>query len=250
MKIILIGFSDTLTRRERIAGLVYLPIHIFVLPIAVGVLAYFALESSLFSDYFAKVPNIESFLTSLTNAVYYGLGFFFCIIVMYRFMRRSFDILLDNFVQCFIGMVSAYLIYYFLSIMISVALSYFFGEAALSNPNDESIASSLDSSGMGTMFALAVFIAPVVEEVLFRGVIFGSLRKKSRALAYVVSILIFGVYHIWQYSLEGFSWMHLVYLLHYVPAGYALARCYERTNSIWPPIFLHILNNAMALSGI
>jgi membrane protease YdiL (CAAX protease family) len=73
------------------------------------------------------------------------------------------------------------------------------------------------------VFGLAVLIGPVVEEVLFRGVVFGSIRQKNRILAYVVSMVLFSVYHIWQYcgGLRGPHALH--YAIQYLPVCFALA---------------------------
>ena len=40
---------------------------------------------------------------------------------------------------------------------------------------------------------------------------------------------------------------NLIYLLQYLPISYLLCRCYERTNSIWGSIFLHMLVNGVSM---
>lgn len=250
MRYVFPGFTDSLQRGERIAGLVYLPIHIFVLPLALGLLGALAQNGVIFSGYMARVSDVEGTITLFTNAAYYALGFFFCLLFMLRFLRRSFDLLLDNVLRCIFSMIGAYIVYYVLSLLLSFVLISILGEAAYQNPNDDTISSSLSSVGLGPMFGIAALVAPVVEEVLFRGVLFGSIYQKSRFWAYTVSILVFGIYHVWQYALLGLNWMLLVYIVQYIPTGFALARCYERTSSIWPPIFLHMINNAVALMAL
>ena len=93
-----------------------------------------------------------------------------------------------------------------------------------------------------------MLLTPLVEELMFRGGIFGLLRRRSRVLAYAGSILLFAVYHTWQYALtDPRNWL---YLLQYLPASFALCRCYEKTESIWTPILFHVLNNGVSLLAL
>ena len=80
-----------------------------------------------------------------------------------------------------------------------------------------------------------------------RGLIFGSLRRHSRALAYIVSILAFSAIHIWQFALGMSVRNLLLFALQYVPGGVALAWSYEKSGSIWTNITIHCLINAVSL---
>ncbi len=94
---------------------------------------------------------------------------------------------------------------------------------------------------------MAVFLAPIVEEVLFRAGIFGFLRKYNRAAAYAVSVAVFSLYHLSGFILLDLR--NLIYLVQYIPAGLILCRVYERSNTIWCPIGMHMLVNYMSLQG-
>ncbi|MEG2138841.1 MAG: CPBP family intramembrane glutamic endopeptidase, partial [Oscillospiraceae bacterium] len=62
----------------------------------------------------------------------------------------------------------------------------------------------------GATVAIVVLLQPLVDEILFRGLLFGSLRKYSRLLAYVVSTLAFALCSVWQFvPLYGFSYLLL-----------------------------------------
>ncbi len=37
----------------------------------------------------------------------------------------------------------------------------------------------------------------------------------------------------------------LIFLIQYIPVSFVLTWCYERSGSIWVPIFLHMLINAL-----
>ena len=90
-------------------------------------------------------------------------------------------------------------------------------------------------STYATLFA-AIFIAPFCEEVFFRGFVFPGLRHgMSLVWAIIISSLLFGVAHA---DIGSFPVLFII--------GLALAFLRWRTQSIWPCIMLHMLNNAIA----
>ena len=89
--------------------------------------------------------------------------------------------------------------------------------------------------------------APIVEEVLFRGVVFQSLRKRNRVLAYVVSVVLFSLYHVWSYAIAAGDPKVLLYALQYVPLTLILTWTYERSGSLWTAIAFHSSYNFLAM---
>ena len=67
------------------------------------------------------------------------------------------------------------------------------------NLNDVSISAQISGEPRTTVL-IVVFLAPFIEEVLFRGYVFGSLRDHSRVVAYVVSCVLFAFLHVWQFA--------------------------------------------------
>lgn len=83
------------------------------------------------------------------------------------------------------------------------------------------------------------FIVPVTEEVTFRGVIFGQLRRGFGPWVSVfLSAVLFGIMH-------GIS-VHIGYA---IACGLIIAACYHITDSIVAPIILHAVFNIFG-SGI
>ena len=112
------------------------------------------------------------------------------------------------------------------------------------NPNNQTLL-DLARAERQRITVISVILAPILEELIFRGGVFGLLRRKSRLLGYAACLLLFGLYHTWQYALaDPIYWL---YLVQYLPAGYLLCRSYEKTECIWTPILLHILNNGISL---
>ena len=87
------------------------------------------------------------------------------------------------------------------------------------------------------VFLSAVIAAPIVEEVIFRGVVLGSFRKIFPAWASIlISAVIFGVYH-----------MNLVAIVYATVMGIIAGVVYEKKQNLLFPIVLHMANNFMGL---
>lgn len=228
------SFPFPMRRSELVAGWIYLPIHIFILPVilALSSVALLPLMGITLDD-----PHI--------NLVYYAVSFTYVLAFLFRFLKSSFSDLVDNFLRSLSAIGLGFLLYFIANIAVNMVLLYF--TENLTNPNSE-IINSTTKLNANLMTAVSVFLAPVVEEVLFRGVVFGSLRKRNRFWAFAVSALLFAVYHLWDAFLGGFDWLLVLYLLQYIPAGLILAWCYERGRGIWAPIFLHMIINYVSVS--
>ncbi|HEU4368428.1 MAG TPA: CPBP family intramembrane glutamic endopeptidase [Methylomirabilota bacterium] len=81
----------------------------------------------------------------------------------------------------------------------------------------------------------AVVFAPIFEELIFRGLLYGSLRSRfGWPAAALGSALIFGFAH--GYGIAGFLSVFL--------SGVIWAYLYERTGSLLPGVAAHVANNA------
>jgi uncharacterized protein len=118
--------------------------------------------------------------------------------------------------------------------------------AALIQPEQEDITRDLgaDEGVLGSLAAgiLIVVAAPLTEEIFFRGFVFGGLRRALPfAAAAAIPAVIWGLLH---YTGPD-SWGVVLQLAIF---GLVLAWLYERTGSLWPPIALHLFNNALAFA--
>ncbi len=85
-------------------------------------------------------------------------------------------------------------------------------------------------------FISVVFLAPIVEEIFFRGLIHTRLKKGMNTVAAaIVSSLLFGVMH------GEIIWIMATFLM-----GIMLVWVFEKTKSLLPCISIHVLNNAVA----
>ena len=85
-------------------------------------------------------------------------------------------------------------------------------------------------------FIMLVVVAPVAEEILFRGYLFGKLRKYAPLWAAIgVTSLVFAIVHFaWNVGLDVFALSTVLCLLRVV------------SGSLWPSILLHMMKNGIA----
>jgi membrane protease YdiL (CAAX protease family) len=107
-------------------------------------------------------------------------------------------------------------------------------------PEQDDIAG--DFGPIGIQILLIVLLAPLSEEICFRGMLFAGLRNRLPMWAAALGTgAVFGILH---FS-TGISAVPALVVL-----GAIFAVVYEKTGSIWPPIIMHVGNNAVALAVI
>ncbi|MBA5628621.1 CPBP family intramembrane glutamic endopeptidase [Moheibacter lacus] len=86
-------------------------------------------------------------------------------------------------------------------------------------------------------FITVCILAPIIEEILFRGILLRGLLQKgiSPILAIILSSFLFGLAHLnpWQFMGAGLL-------------GAVFGFVYYRTKALWICIFLHALNNSIS----
>ena len=92
----------------------------------------------------------------------------------------------------------------------------------------------------------SVILAPILEELLFRGLVFRSLRDRNKWLAIFASSFLFGFLHIYSALFAG-DLTQLIYLLSYGGMGFAFSYAYEKKKTICVPILMHMINNLVAI---
>ena len=88
---------------------------------------------------------------------------------------------------------------------------------------------------------LAIFIAPLTEELMFRGFIKKFI--KNNILFVIVSSLIFGGLHV----ISANSFQQFLYIIPYSILGLAFSLNYVKTKNIVSNIFLHSAWNSIAV---
>jgi membrane protease YdiL (CAAX protease family) len=114
--------------------------------------------------------------------------------------------------------------------------------SALGIKDHESVAIQLGTRDSALALAggalITCVVAPVCEELFFRGFLFGALRKRGLVVAALVTGVTFGLVHVGSAPI-GF-------LVPLAVLGVILCLIYERTGSLYPCMALHAFNNSIA----
>ena len=219
-------FPSRMSRFEAAVALGWLPVHLFLLPL-------------LLVRLFPQMDGVD------LNFWLYAIGALVLGLCCLPFLRRDFDRLWERPLLVLAQIAIGYVLMLLGSDLVALLMRQLSGLLKPEeNPNNAAL-ETLANRDLGKMQAVAIFLSPLVEELMFRGGIYGLLRRRSRIAASLVCILLFSVYHTWQYALLGpVQWL---YLLQYLPASGVLCRVYEKTEAIWTPLLFHMLNNAVSL---
>ena len=215
-----------LSTAEQVAGFCYLPFYVVLL--------------SLLLQYLSGLLGLH--LTDLQiNVCYFVINCIMVWVIFHHFLIRSFHGI--RFWELVQALILGFVLYYAGNFVFALIMEWL--NIDITSYNDETVMMLAEQS-RAAMIICAVILAPLVEETLVRGLLFGVIRRKSRIAAYVVSIVFFAVIHVWQYLLAYDFKSVLFAALQYIPAGIALGWTYEKSNTIWAPIFLHMVINAIS----
>ncbi len=225
------NWRPQLTRWEKRVGWAFFALYIFVFPFLVGGVVRILDE------------HLELALTpAQSNAVYYTVILLLLIAVFWDFLRHAGTILLENLRSSFFV--------FGMGLLAGLVGTCLAGAIPLPMPNPV-LADYKEQYALsgGAVFAIVVLLRPAVEEILFRGLLFGSLRKKSRALAYGVSAGLFALVSVWQYALvpEVGGALHLLRFIQYLPLGLVECWVYDVSGSVYTPMVLRMALQAAFL---
>lgn len=180
----------------------------------------------------------------LLNTVYYCLNFVGVIIIFRKFLNSAAKMALQRIFPVIWYAILGYLGYQVITNLLTTGILLLYPD--FSNVNDENIFSMLERDTLP--FALAtVFLVPVAEETLYRGVVFRRLLDKNAVLAFIISMVVFAAIHVVGYIGTYPAVTLLLCFLQYLPAGYCLAWSYRQTGTIITPILMHTLVNATGI---
>ena len=227
------GGGGYMTTGEQIGGTVLLALYLLVLP---------AVRDPLF-DLVERLTG-ANLLASLRSIVYYYALFAAVVVIFRRFLCRTSRNFTDNLgVACEAALTGLVALYGLNELVFRLGRALAGG---WTNLNDGLIAAPVPDAPR-TTFLIAVVIFPIVEETLFRGLVFGGLKGKSRWIAYAASCCLFALSHVWQLASSGLSPLALARTLQYLVPGAVLCRTYERSGSLWSAVAVHAAANALCL---
>lgn len=223
-------FRPQMTASERKRGWVFFGLYLLVFPYLNG-----WAQKYLMGD--GEAPVAEA------NVVYYALLFVLALLVFWTFLRHAFSLLLDwlpeNLFAFVTGLAGAGVLH-----ALVMLLPY-----PVENPVNMQYMQEY-AMAPGATVVLVVLLIPLIEETLFRGLVFGSLRHYSRPLAYVVTVALYALACVWRYALDFGDPRYLLLMAQYLPMSLALAWCYDNGGSIWSTVALHMAINGFTLASV
>jgi len=219
--------SIPMTERETRLGWCFFLIYMFIIPIAV--------------DFVGAALQLS--LTGL-NILFFLVNFACTAGIFYRFLWVSMKAAWAKPIKTLQYILMGFGIEFIGSLLVSVIITPWI-DPDFFNVNDAVI---IELSRTHTVLFnfCTILLVPVTEEILFRGLLFGTICKKRLKLALCISVLIFAGIHILDY-IGTVDWKTLlVCFLQYLPSGFALAWAYAESENIMTPILMHITINTIA----
>ena len=198
--------SISMTRRETQLGWFFFPISLFVLPTII-----------------ASVGDLLGApLSPTTLNIFYFVINFLCVIgIFHRFLLESLKFAWATWRKCLRFTLQGLGMHFACALLVEVIIAPWVGPW-FSNVNDDTIIEMSKNHTLLFSFCTIVLV-PITEEILFRGLVFGTLYKKNHRFALCVSVLIFASIHLLDYIGTADWKTLLVCFLQYLPAGFALA---------------------------
>lgn len=223
---------SSFSRKELCKGLSYLAFELCFLSRLL-----FALNRSLPISLSTAAVNFSYFLIN------------FCVVVL--IFRRHFFTLWTDLRHHFLDVIPCSILFFLAYEGISFFLSRVICilDPEFISLNDQTIR-SLVSENFPLMFVGTVFLAPVAEEFLYRGVLFRGLYDHSPIAAWIISAVVFSAVHL-SGAIGNVRFVTLMLcFIQYLPAGLLLAASYRHCGSLLSPIFIHIAVNFTAIMAL
>ena len=181
-------------------------------------------------------------LIAEANVICYALFLAVCLVLLWRLLREDFGRLsrwdggdLGTAILCLAAGVIGRLLVERLDIL------------PMADPGPAQYAGEYLMAPAATLTLLLVLI-PVVEELLFRGVLFARLARRDRRVAYAAATAVWALGRVWRYALERGDGRWLLLAILYLPMSAALCRCYDRGKSVWGCAVVHACFNGATLA--
>ncbi|MBP1736575.1 MAG: family intrarane metalloprotease [Oscillospiraceae bacterium] len=224
-------WNGKLTGREKGLGSILLLLYLTVLPFAGAWLWTFV--DARFNIWYSDVAE---------RVLYYAVLAVILFFLFWTLLKNAVTALLDNpggNLIAFLAGLSGAILGNWLIARISLPVANVTAQTYLEQYEFQS----------GATVAVVIVLIPIVEELFFRGLVFGWLRNRHRAVAYIISCLLFCLAGVWQYAYSYGDIRYLLLAIRLLPASVAFCWSYDHGGSVWCPMALHMALNAIDLFG-
>lgn len=234
-------FQNWLTGKQKALGwAILVPGYFFSNAIIANFLIY-----SFYKLFPSLLSSASYSLLNVTLNILYGLiSLIMIFFILKDFIKREWQIFKkEKATTKVLTIVLGYALTFCTTIISSIIIRLLVGGS--SSVNQQNVESLLQAFFL-LMAIQAVVIAPIVEEAVFRGVIFRSIRIKSKFWAHFISAFLFGFVHIYRGLFAG-DITQLAYIILYGGMGLVFSIVYEKKGTIIYPIIIHMVNNLIAV---
>jgi len=187
-------------------------------------------------------PNLSDNHKFLIEAIYYISFLLIIISLAFTELKSGINLIRLKTASIFKSAV----VRYFAMLVTLVILNSLIMKFNPAQPNNQVAIDELLAKNRSFVFFLAVIFAPIVEEVVFRGVIFAKLYNNHKVLAFLLSSFLFGFIHVSDSLFMG-NFLDFLYIISYSALGFLLCLGYEKYQNISIPIIMHLLNNLVSI---
>ncbi|MBM6929496.1 CPBP family intramembrane metalloprotease [[Clostridium] spiroforme] len=230
-------FAGRLNGKQKAIGFILLlPTYLYITPTLVEAGLYFFVKYVKVLDIYT-INIYLNFFSTLVSMI-------FAVVLFKDFFIDNIRKFKQNLSKNILWSATAGLgINYLISYLANILIILFLGTS--DSASNQLLFESLIENSFLLMAIQAIVFAPIVEELIFRGLVFRSFRQYNIYLAHFISAFCFGFIHIYQGLFAG-DFTQLVYLLSYGGMGFAYSFVYEKRKTIVAPMIVHMLNNLIA----
>lgn len=222
---------------------------------AVFIIAQFMAAFAVYGVSFLIKPDNETFLHWFDNSILAKtLLFGFMALFVLLPLRWFTSLYKSNFGEIGLGRkpkisdlgwsLIAFPIYYLILVVSLVVTKAFVPGLDLEQKQDLGFNASYQGWQLVGIFFALVVVPPITEEIVFRGFVFGSLKKTMPVIvAAILTSLLFGAGHLMEGS--GGQPLYIAGIDTFV-LSMILIWLRQKTGSLWSSIFLHALKNGTA----
>lgn len=221
--------SVSLSMTELILGIIYIVFQLLVLPIILEVANMLL---------YLELKEVE------LNFLCFAINFVCVSAIFHKYLISSAKVAFSQPLNT-LKVTGLSLLLYFISNYAMTALILYI-DPDFYNVNDNSIAGMLEQNYI-LMSLGAIVLAPVAEEILYRGVLFGQIYRRWPIAAFVISAGLFSALHVVSYIGQYAPLQLLLCFVQYLPPSIILAWTYVKADTIWASILIHIVINAIGM---
>ena len=192
--------------------------------------------------------------SALREFLFWGGNAAAVVIIFRSFLRSSLQVPLTPFPTVLKFALLGYILAFLANLLTNDLLFYFFPHYFFYNETGphfihvckESLRAFASENFAFTAAAMILFI-PAVEEMLYRGLIFGTLVQKNLLLAYLISTVLYCLVLIRPILGQASADYIILSFIQYIPIHLMFCWIYTRTETILTPVLAHMAMNAVSI---